>query len=106
MFGMGFTRKLYHKVNRPAFNLLRAIQLEASAGKLVIPEDIRDTKLYMFLLSRHPLAFQQRYELIIKSGKSLPRNWKVSLPDFESHLDDIGYIEEEEDSELSSYEEE
>ena len=106
MFGMGFTRKLYHKVNRPAFNLLRAIQLEASTGKLVIPEDIRGTKLYMFLLSRHPLAFQQRYELIIKSGKTLPRNWKVSLPDFESHLDDIGYIEEEEDSELSSYEEE
>ena len=31
----------------------------------------------------------------------------MKLPDFDSHLDEIGYIEDgEEDSELSSYEEE
>lgn len=107
MFGMAFTRKIYHKINRPAFNLLRAMQLESSTGRVVIPMDIRDSKLYMFLLSRHPTAFQQRHELIVKSGKALQRNWKINIPDFESHLDDIGYIEDEdEETELSSYEEE
>ena len=48
IIGMAFTRKLYQRVNRPGFNLLRAIQFEASSGKVVIPEDIRGSKLYMF----------------------------------------------------------
>ena len=108
IIGMGFTRRLYRTVNKPGFNLLRAIQFEASSARLVIPSDIRMGKLYLFLFSRHPPAFQQRLERIIESGKSLPKNWKMNLPDFESHLDEIGYIEDggEESSELSSYEEE
>ena len=107
IIGMSFTRKLYYRVNKPGFNLLRAIQFEASSAKVVIPEDIRRSKLYLFLLSRHPPAFQQRLEKIVESEKKLPKNWKMKLPDFDSHLDEIGYIEdEEEDSELSSYEEE
>ena len=107
IIGMAFTRKLYYRVNKPGFNLLRAIQFEASSAKVVIPEDIRRSKLYMFLFSRHPPAFQQRLEKIIAADKKLPKNWKMKLPDFDSHLDEIGYIEdEEEDSELSSYEEE
>ena len=104
---MSFTRKLYQRVNRPGFNLLRALQFEASCGKVVIPEDIRGSKLYMFLFSRHPPAFQQRLEKIISANRKLPRNWKINLPDFESHYDEMGYIEDEdEESELSSYEEE
>ena len=104
---MSFTRKLYYRVNKPGFNLLRAIQFEASSAKVVIPEDIRRSKLYLFLLSRHPPAFQQRLETMVESEKKLPKNWKMKLPDFDAHLDEIGYIEdEEEDSELSSYEEE
>ena len=44
---------------------------------------------------------------IIISDKRLPKNWKMNLPDFDSHLDEIGFIEdEEEETELSSYEEE
>ena len=35
------------------------------------------------------------------------KNWKMNLPDFESHFDEIGYIEDGDDeTELSSYEEE
>ena len=30
----------------------------------------------------------------------------MKLPDFDSHLDEIGFIEEEEETELSSFEEE
>ena len=105
--GMSFTRKLYQRVNRPGFNLLRAIQFEASSGKVVIPDDLRNSKLYMFLFSRHPPAFQQRLNKIIESDKKLPRNWKMSMPDFESHYDEIGYVDEDDTGEeLSSYEEE
>jgi hypothetical protein len=108
IIGMSFTRKLYHRVNRPGFNLLRAIQFEASSGKVVIPEDIRGSKLYMFLFSRHPPAFQQRLNKIVEADKKLPRNWKMNLPDFESHYDEIGFIEDGEDDvdSPSSYEEE
>ena len=104
--GMAFTRKIYHRVNKPGFNLLRAIQFEASSGKVVIPNSIRDSKLYMFLFSRHPPAFQQRLEKIIESNKKLPNNWKFNFPDFESHLDEIGEIEEEVENEPESFEEE
>ena len=108
IIGMSFTRKLYQRVNRPGFNLLRAIQFEASSGKVVIPEDIRGSKLYMFLFSRHPPAFQQRLNKIIESDNRLPRNWKMNMPDFESHYDEMGFIEDG-DSEVdtpTSYEEE
>ena len=105
--GMSFTRKLYQRVNRPGFNLLRAIQFEASCGKVVITEDIRGSKLYMFLFSRHPPAFQQRLEKIVESNRKLPRNWKMTLPDFDSHYDGMEFIEDgDEEKELSSYEEE
>ena len=107
IIGMSFTRKIYQRVNRPGFNLLRAIQFEASSGKVVIPEDIRGSKLYMFLFSRHPPAFQQRLNKIIESDNKLPRNWKMNMPDFESHYDEMGYIEHESDeSAPTSYEEE
>ena len=87
--------------------MLRAIQFEASSGCIVIPEDIRDSRLYSFLFSRHPPAFQQRLEKIVEANKKIPKNWKMKLPDFDSHLDEIGVIEEGDDeTELSSYEEE
>lgn len=106
IIGMSFTRKLYQRVNRPGFNLLRAIQFEASSGKVVIPEDIRGSKLYMFLYSRHPPAFQQRLNKIIESDNKLPRNWKMNMPDFESHYDEMGFIEDADDDTPTSYEEE
>lgn len=106
IIGMSFTRKLYQRVNRPGFNLLRAIQFEASSGKVVIPEDIRGSKLYMFLYSRHPPAFQQRLNKIIESDNKLPRNWKINMPDFESHYDEMGFIDDADDDTPTSYEEE
>ena len=107
ILGMSVTRRLYQRVNKPGFNLLRAIQFEASSGCVVIPEDIRDSRLYSFLFSRHPPAFQQRLEKIVEANKKIPKNWKMKLPDFDSHLDERGVIEEEdEETELSSYEEE
>ena len=102
--GMAFTQVVL-SVNKPGFNLLRAIQFEASSAKVVIPEDIRRSKLYQFLYSRHPPHSSKDLRKSLLRTK-LPKNWKMKLPDFDSHLDEIGYIEDgEEDSELSSYEE-
>ena len=106
-FGMRFSRKIFQSINRPAFNLLRAMDVESSSGCVVISSDIRTKKLFMFLLSKRPIAYQERLNSIIKQGKKLPRKWYPSIPDLDSHLDEIGIIEDEdEQNELSSYEEE
>ena len=104
--GMRFSRRSFQSINRPAFNLLRAMDVETSSGCVMIPAEIRTQKLFMFLLSKRPIAYQERLNSIIEQGKKLPRNWEISIPDLDSHLDEIGIIEDEEQTELSSYEEE
>ena len=106
-FGMRFSRKIFQTINRPAFNLLRAMDVESSSGCVVIPSEIRTKKLFMFLLTKRPIAYQERLNSIIEQGKKLPRKWQPSIPDLDSHLDEIGIIDDEdEQTELSSYEEE
>ena len=46
LFGMRFSRRIFRRVNRPAFNLLRAMNFEASSGYVVISEEIRTSVLY------------------------------------------------------------
>ena len=92
--GMRFTKNMFRTVNRPAFNLLRAMNFESSTGYAVIPEDMRTSVLYMYILQRKPLAWQERMLLIVKEENKLPKNWRLELPDFDSHYDEIGYIEE------------
>ncbi|MBT05058.1 MAG: hypothetical protein CMA92_04755, partial [Euryarchaeota archaeon] len=31
----------------------------------------------------------------------IPKNWKITLPDFDSHYDELGYIDEDEDDDES-----
>ena len=105
--GMRFSRRIFQSINRPAFNLLRAMDVETSSGCVMIPAEIRTQKLFMFLLSKRPIAYQERLNSIIEQGKKLPRNWEISIPDLDSHLDEIGIIEDDdEQTELSSYAEE
>ena len=33
--------------------------------------------------------------MIVEENNKLPNNWKLELPDFDSHLDDIGHIDGE-----------
>lgn len=81
--GIRFTRNLFYKVNRPAFDLLRAMDLETSTGCLVIPEEVRTDRLYMSILQRRPAAYQARSISIVEEGMSLPKGWKPPLPDFD-----------------------
>tara|TARA_Y100000287_G_C14014817_1_gene253953 strand:+ start:237 stop:443 length:207 start_codon:yes stop_codon:yes gene_type:complete len=49
----------------------------------------------MYILQRKPIAWQERMLIIIEEKNDLPKNWQLELPDFESHLDEIGYIDED-----------
>ncbi|MAH08297.1 MAG: hypothetical protein CL961_01365, partial [Euryarchaeota archaeon] len=92
--GMRFTKNMFRSINRPAFNLLRAMNFESSTGYSIISEEIKTSVLYMYILQRKPIAWQERMLLIVEENTSLPKNWKLELPDFDSHLDEIGYIED------------
>ena len=106
LFGMRFSRRIFRRVNRPAFNLLRAMNFEASSGYVVISEEIRTSVLYVYIMQRKPMAWQERMLKIIDDKTKLPGGWKQTLPDFESHLDELGHIEEDEEEQFSAFEEE
>ena len=106
LFGMRFSRRMFRNVNRPAFNLLRAMNFEASTGYTVIHEEIRTSVLYSYIMQRKPKAWQERMLKIIEDKTKLPGGWKHELPDFDSHLDEIGHIEEPEKESFSTFEEE
>ncbi|MEC8242362.1 MAG: hypothetical protein VX023_01425, partial [Candidatus Thermoplasmatota archaeon] len=92
--GMRFTKNMFRTINRPAFNLLRAMNFESSSGYSIISEDIRTSVLYMYILQRKPVAWQERMLIIVEERNKLPKNWNLELPDFDSHLDEIGTIED------------
>ena len=106
LVGIRFAKKMFHNINRPAFNLLRAMNFEANTGYCVIHTEIRTSPLYMFIMQRKPEAWQERMLKIIESNTSLPKNWKPSFPDFDAHLDEIGFIEEENEEGFEPFEEE
>jgi len=107
LFSMRTAKRWFQLINRPAFNLLRAMNFEASTGHTVLQEDIRTSVLYMYIMQRKPRPWQERMLKIIDRGVSLPKNWKQRLPDFEAHhsfIDD--YVEEDDNEGLRPYEEE
>ena len=99
-------KRWFQLINRPAFNLLRAMNFEASTGYTVIEEEIRTSVLYMYIMQRKPQSWQERMLKIIDKGTPLPKNWRLRLPDFESHLGDDGEVEIEDGPLLQAYEEE
>ena len=99
---MRFTKNMFRTINRPAFNLLRAMNFESSSGFSIISEEIRTSVLYMYILQRKPVAWQERMLMIVEEKNKLPKNWNLELPDFDSHLDEIGHIEDGESPLLGS----
>ena len=99
-------KRWFQIINRPAFNLLRAMKFEAATGYTVMDEEIRTSVLYMYIMQRKPLAWQERMLKIIDMGTPLPNNWRLRLPDLASHLDSEGFIPIEEGPLLEAYEEE
>ena len=85
MICMRNAKRWFQIINRPAFNLLRAMNFEAATGYTVLDEDIRTSVLYMYIMQRKPTSWQERTLKIIDNGKPLPNNWRLRLPDFNSH---------------------
>tara|TARA_B100000131_G_C18038699_1_gene581517 strand:- start:37 stop:963 length:927 start_codon:yes stop_codon:yes gene_type:complete len=81
--GMRFAKKLALIQNRPAFNLIRAMDIETTSGRTVISEDIRNSKLYKFLLTNRPPAFRQRLNSIVEANEQISRQWRPSVPNFD-----------------------
>ena len=82
MGGMRIARKISMMLNRPAFNLIRAMDIETTSGRIVISDDIRNSKLYSFLLSNRPPAFRQRLNSITDAKEKLSRQWRPAIPNF------------------------
>ena len=53
----------------------------------------------MYIMQRKPKAWQERMIKIIDESNKIPKNWKMSLPDFDSHLDELGFIDSDEELE-------
>ena len=67
-------KRWFQIINRPAFNLLRAMNFEAATGYTVMDEEIRTSVLYMYIMQRKPLSWQERMLKIIDKGTPLPNN--------------------------------
>ena len=106
MVCMRNAKRWFQIINRPAFNLLRAMNFEAATGYTVLDEEVRTSVLYMYIMQRKPLSWQERMLKIIDKGSPLPNNWRLRLPDFDSHVDAEGQIPIEEGPLLEAYEEE
>jgi len=78
---INLSRRLLLKLNRPESFLNRAIDMESSSGKVCVPDDIRGSKLYTYVIEKRTPAFQERLGLIEDSGEDLPRKWKPSVPE-------------------------
>jgi len=81
-FGIArLSRRLLLKVNRPESFLNRAIDIESSSGKVCVPSDIRDSKLYSHVIGRRTPAFQERLGMIEESSEQLPGKWRLAVPE-------------------------
>ena len=104
IIGMRLARRWHQQINRPALNLVRAMDVEASSGHVLIPEKIRTSRLHAVLLQRTPLAYQERVLKIVERGRAWPNGHLPRLPDFDSHLDELGFIEDDEDVDMDAFE--
>jgi len=83
------------KRNRPVLDLWRAIEVEASSGKVCIPEKIRESKLYRTVMNKdYPVAFRQRLEKIVENDEKISKRWEMKMPYWTSF--DLSEIGEEE----------
>ena len=88
---------LLQKLNRHALDLERAIDIEATSGKVCVPAEIRGSKLYNHTIGKRTEAFQYRHSKIIESDEIIDKKWKPSLPDFSNTEGWWGDDEESED---------
>jgi hypothetical protein len=74
------SNSLLNNLNRHALDLDRAIDFETTTGKICIPDEIRESKLYVSMMDIKTPALNERVDMIITSGEKLPNKWELSIP--------------------------
>ena len=86
---------LLQKLNRHSMDLERALDVEASSGKLCIPDEIRGSKLYNSILEKRTRAFQERIGKIVEIDERLNQKWTPNVPNWNQQ--DSGWWDGNED---------
>ena len=86
---------LLQKLNRHSMDLERALDVEASSGKLCIPDEIRGSKLYNSVLEKRTRAFQERIGKIVEIDERLNQKWTPNVPNWNQQ--DSGWWDGNED---------
>jgi hypothetical protein len=81
LLGVKWSKALTMRMNRPAFNVVRAVDVEMSSGRKCFPDAWRSEKLYQALLKFRTPAFKERLEIIVETDEPLPKSWKPRIPD-------------------------
>jgi hypothetical protein len=95
---------LLQKLNRHSMDLERALDVEASSGKLCIPDEIRGSKLYNSILEKRTRAFQERIGKIVEIDERINQKWTPNLPNWKQQDSDWWNEDEEESVELDAIE--
>jgi len=74
------SRGLLDRLNKFAYFLDRAVDVETTTGKTCIPEDIRGSKLYNHILRNRTSSLVERLELIDESGEKVASKWDLEVP--------------------------
>jgi hypothetical protein len=74
------SNSLLNNLNRHALDLDRAIDFESTSGKICIPDEIRESKLYASMMDIKTPALKERMEMIITSGEKLAKKWELNVP--------------------------
>ena len=77
LIGVKWSKSLTMRLNRPAYNVIRATDIEMSSGKVCFPDDWRPQKLYQTLLKYRTTAFQERLEKVVQSAEPMPKKPKI-----------------------------
>ena len=88
---------LLQSLNRHALDLERAIDVESTSGKVCVPSDIRESKLYNHTIGKRTEAFRDRHDRIVEAEEVLGQKWKPIIPDFSKSENWWGEKEESED---------
>jgi|TARA_B110000881_G_C18524595_1_gene489594 hypothetical protein len=74
-----FSSGLLNNLNRHALDLDRAIDFELTSGKICIPEDTRNSKLYRSMLKPRTPALKERLDIIVNTDEKLSKNWMLKI---------------------------
>ncbi|PXF23427.1 MAG: hypothetical protein CXX71_02060 [Methanobacteriota archaeon] len=81
LFCIRASKWLSLKLNKPAYNMVRAMDVEVTSGMVCIPDGWRGMKLYLALVKLRAPAWQTRLLRIIDADEKLPAKWRPDIGD-------------------------